>query len=146
MLAPALAIALLALYAVYCMVHTATGHLGSPGMQSWLEVSELPWHDCCHLAGQSEHPAWQSSASLLSRAGLSFAQRCDKSDAALLVLLWVILNFDAMPCPLALMQKPLEGFFDKDDLQWVSRRLQVGINKGKDVADAYMPADRFHEF
>jgi len=61
-------------------------------------------------------------------------------------LLWVTLNFDAMLCPLALVQKPLEGFFDRDDLQWVSRRLQVGINKGEEVSDAYIPADRFHGF
>ncbi len=45
-----------------------------------------------------------------------------------------------------MVQKPLEGFFDRDDLQWVSRRLQVGINKGEEVSDAYIPADRFHEF
>ncbi len=45
-----------------------------------------------------------------------------------------------MLCPLALVQKPLEGFFDRDDLQWVSRRLQVGNNKGEETS-TYQPID-----
>jgi len=76
----------------------------------------------------------------------SAATKAIEGDAALIVLLWITANFDAMLCPLALVQKPLEGFFDKDDLQWVSRRLQVGTNKAEEVSDAYVPADRFHEF
>ncbi|DBA98284.1 TPA: hypothetical protein ACH3X1_001205 [Trebouxia sp. C0004] len=89
-----------------------------------------------------------TNATVQTSSRAFIVQRRDKAiegDAALIVLLWVTGNFDAMLCPLALVQTPLEGFFDKDDLQWISRRLQVGINNRELVSDTYIPADRFAE-
>ena len=51
-----------------------------------------------------------------------------------------------MTCPQTLLQTPLAGAFDQDDLQWVSRPLTIGPNKGQVVKEAYIPTDRVPDF
>ncbi|DBB04165.1 TPA: hypothetical protein ACH3X1_013209 [Trebouxia sp. C0004] len=44
------------------------------------------------------------------------------------------------------LQHPPKGTFDTSDLQWHSRLVTVGVNKGATVQEVYIPADRLEDF